>query len=484
MSFDATIRSRSWLRAHSQNLQGHLLWAAVAAGIEMLMISASAYGAFIAYNRIAYGSTPIRSDYGIASVTIGAVYGGLCLIDNQYDVLGDEWSQLGRSRGLATVAAAFVLLLAVGFLTDDLTGYSRGTFVVQLAVAALAQVVTRTILWQFIYEARKRKRWQGAGRVMLIMPGVNWTPEVRRCLSMQCDDVLKCYELDYVPSGLPVSFWLESRLEKIKGECRALQIGVILIVFDADNMNLVTRVASALSELPARLQLLPAGMTDLMQRSRIAPCGRLNVLELFCGPCSLRDRLLKRSMDFVAAIVLGVLTGPLLVIIAMLIKLDSKGPVLFRQTRHGFNNEPIQVLKFRTMVTSEDEGREFRQAIRNDRRITRVGRMLRRTNLDELPQLFNVLKGEMSMVGPRPHAVAHNEMYVDRIRGMWRRHNVKPGITGWAQVNGFRGETDTIEKMQKRIDYDLYYVANWSLMFDFKIMVMTLVSKQAYANAY
>jgi lipopolysaccharide/colanic/teichoic acid biosynthesis glycosyltransferase len=170
--------------------------------------------------------------------------------------------------------------------------------------------------------------------------------------------------------------------------------------------------------------------------------------------------------------------------VSILIKLDSRGPVLFRQLRHGFNDEPIKVLKFRTMTTFEDTRHEFRQAVRGDPRITRVGRILRRTNIDELPQLLNVLKGEMSMVGPRPHAVAHNEMYQDQIRGMSRRHNVKPGITGWAQVNGLRGETDTIEKMRKRVEYDLYYVANWSLVFDLKIMVMTLISKHAYTNAY
>src|SRR5262249_24091721 len=155
----------------------------------------------------------------------------------------------------------------------------------------------------------------------------------------------------------------------------------------------------------------------------------------------------------VASIALGVLVSPLLAMVAILIKLDSRGPILFRQTRHGFNNEPIQVLKFRTMTTCDGSRHKFSQAVRGDPRITRVGRILRRTNIDELPQLINVLRGEMSMVGPRPHAVAHNEMYENKIRGMWRRHNVKPGITGWAQVNGLRGETDTIEKMRRRIEY-------------------------------
>jgi exopolysaccharide biosynthesis polyprenyl glycosylphosphotransferase len=189
-------------------------------------------------------------------------------------------------------------------------------------------------------------------------------------------------------------------------------------------------------------------------------------------------------MDILVALAAGLLISPVLALIALLIKIESKGPVLFRQTRHGFNNEPIEVLKFRTMATCDDSGCHFRQAVRDDPRVTRIGRFLRRTNIDELPQLINVLKGDMSIVGPRPHAVSHNEMYEGKIRGMWRRHNVKPGITGWAQVNGLRGETDTIEKMRKRVEYDLYYVANWSFLFDLKIMIMTLLSKRAYENAY
>ena len=179
-----------------------------------------------------------------------------------------------------------------------------------------------------------------------------------------------------------------------------------------------------------------------------------------------------------------VLLWPLFLIVAVLIKLDSPGPVFFRQTRHGYNNEPIGVLKFRSMTTFDDSRDEFRQAVRDDPRVTRVGRFMRRTNIDELPQLINVLRGEMSLVGPRPHAVTHNDMFADQIRCMFRRHNVKPGITGWAQVNGLRGETDTFEKMQKRIEHDLYYVDNWSFFFDLKIMIMTVALKRAFTNAY
>jgi exopolysaccharide biosynthesis polyprenyl glycosylphosphotransferase len=249
-------------------------------------------------------------------------------------------------------------------------------------------------------------------------------------------------------------------------------------------MAFVTDAVAALSELPVRIQLLPIEMTEFMRHSRIGSCGKLRVLELLWGPSSLRDRLLKRSFDIVVAGALLALLWPLFLIVGVLIKLETPGPVFFRQTRHGYNNDPISVLKFRSMTTFDDARDEFRQAVRNDPRVTRVGRFIRRTNIDELPQLINVLRGEMSMVGPRPHAVTHNDMFADQILRMFRRHNVKPGITGWAQVNGLRGETDTFEKMQKRIEHDLYYVDNWSFFFDLKIMIMTVVLKRAYTNAY
>jgi lipopolysaccharide/colanic/teichoic acid biosynthesis glycosyltransferase len=168
--------------------------------------------------------------------------------------------------------------------------------------------------------------------------------------------------------------------------------------------------------------------------------------------------------------------------VAIAIKLDSPGPVLFRQTRHGYNNETIKVFKFRSM-TKADDG-EFVQAARNDSRVTRVGAILRRTNIDELPQLINVLRGEMSIVGPRPHATVHNKMFEGKISVFSRRHVVKPGITGWAQVNGLRGATETFEKMQRRVEHDLYYIDNWSFWLDLRIIVMTLFSKTAYTNAY
>jgi undecaprenyl-phosphate galactose phosphotransferase/putative colanic acid biosynthesis UDP-glucose lipid carrier transferase len=186
------------------------------------------------------------------------------------------------------------------------------------------------------------------------------------------------------------------------------------------------------------------------------------------------EQALKRSVDVLCAFVGIVMLAPLMLVTTLLIKLDSRGPVLFTQSRDGFNGRSFRVIKFRTMSVLED-GLFIRQATRGDPRVTRLGRWLRWTNIDELPQLFNVLRGEMSLVGPRPHATAHNNAYAQSIAAYAFRHHVKPGITGWAQVNGYRGETKTVDLMAKRVELDLWYINNWSIWLDTKILLRTLL---------
>jgi undecaprenyl-phosphate galactose phosphotransferase/putative colanic acid biosynthesis UDP-glucose lipid carrier transferase len=174
---------------------------------------------------------------------------------------------------------------------------------------------------------------------------------------------------------------------------------------------------------------------------------------------------------------------PLMLITSLLIKLDSRGPILFTQGRNGFNGCSFRIFKFRTMTVAED-GPIIQQATRDDPRVTGLGRWLRRVNIDELPQLINVLKGEMSLVGPRPHATAHNTKYEQQIAVYAFRYHVKPGITGWAQVNGFRGETRTLELMEKRVEFDLWYINNWSAWLDLKILLKTMISGLGQPSAY
>ena len=207
-------------------------------------------------------------------------------------------------------------------------------------------------------------------------------------------------------------------------------------------------------------------------------------LSVFEKPISDWNYVLKLIEDKLLGSIILLLNLPLLGIIALAIKLDSPGPVLFKQNRYGFNNELFEVFKFRTMFVDRPPEEGVPQATRNDPRVTRVGNFLRRTSLDELPQLFNVIMGTMSLVGPRPHAVEHNEQYDSLIQGYSARHRVKPGITGWAQVNGSRGETDTTEKMLERVRYDVFYIENWSLFLDIRILIMTLFVALSQKNAY
>jgi putative colanic acid biosynthesis UDP-glucose lipid carrier transferase len=196
------------------------------------------------------------------------------------------------------------------------------------------------------------------------------------------------------------------------------------------------------------------------------------------------NQVVKAIEDRLLGLLIFILISPLLLLIFIAIKATSPGPALFKQKRHGWDGRIINVYKFRTMkVHCEDQGK-VTQACKNDARITKLGAFLRRTSLDELPQFYNVLQGRMSIVGPRPHAVQHNELYKDQVNRYMLRHMVKPGITGWAQVNGLRGETDTLEKMQKRIEYDLYYIENWSFWFDLKIIFLTIFKGFINKNAY
>jgi Undecaprenyl-phosphate glucose phosphotransferase len=264
--------------------------------------------------------------------------------------------------------------------------------------------------------------------------------------------------------------------------CRRLKPDDILILAKQDGLTGLNGLVCSLSEVPAGLHVVMVEAATFLATARIVEFGNSVTMQVLRPPLSQLQQLAKRVFDVAVAAAGLVILAPLLTLVAFAIKLDSPGPVLFRQTRHGYNNETIKVFKFRSMMQA-DQG-EFVQAVRNDSRVTRVGAILRRTNIDELPQLINVLRGEMSIVGPRPHATAHNEMFEGKISVFSRRHVVKPGITGWAQVNGHRGATETLEKMQRRVEYDLYYIDNWSFWLDLRIIVMTVFSKNAYTNAY
>jgi Undecaprenyl-phosphate glucose phosphotransferase len=242
-----------------------------------------------------------------------------------------------------------------------------------------------------------------------------------------------------------------------------------------------------LRSLPIDIALAPDLVGFSVSRSAYAALGGVVLLQVFSRPLADWRLVMKGVEDRGLALLLLLLFAPVLLLIAVLIKFDSRGPVFFRQQRYGFNQQLINVLKFRTMYAHLEDRTAAQLATRNDRRVTRIGRFLRRSSLDELPQLVNVLRGDMSIVGPRPHALsarAADRLYEEVVEEYAARHRVKPGITGWAQVNGWRGETDTYDKIKKRVEYDLDYIENWSLAFDIKILLMTVAAVFRTENAY
>ncbi len=239
-----------------------------------------------------------------------------------------------------------------------------------------------------------------------------------------------------------------------------------------------------LGELPVNVHLCP-DLSDLtISPRKLAVLREAVMINVYERPLAGWASILKRTEDAVLSLLLLILFLPLMALIAVGVKLDSRGPVFFRQQRFGFNNNPIWVYKFRTMRVAAQDDTLVPQAQRSDPRVTRFGALLRRTSLDELPQLINVLRGDMSLVGPRPHAIAHNEFYAKCIDRYLHRHRVKPGITGWAQVNGLRGETPTVDTMHARVNHDLFYIENWSIWFDVWILLRTLTVGFMHPNAY
>jgi Undecaprenyl-phosphate glucose phosphotransferase len=276
-------------------------------------------------------------------------------------------------------------------------------------------------------------------------------------------------------------------IENLISMAREVRIDEILVALPWVADERILAILHELQVLPVNIRLCPEKVCYKFDVHNYSYHLGVPIFNLFDKPISGWDSVLKSLEDKILAIFILICIAPLLIIIAALVKLDSPGPVLFRQKRYGFNNQLINMYKFRSMYFDKQDSNAEQLTSRNDPRVTRIGRFLRRTSLDELPQFLNVLTGEMSIVGPRPHATeakAAGALYEDVVYQYAARHKVKPGITGWAQVNGWRGDTDTEEKIQKRVDYDIDYINRWSLVFDLKIILKTIFVVIIGQNAY
>jgi len=278
---------------------------------------------------------------------------------------------------------------------------------------------------------------------------------------------------------LPVS----GNLEQLVQQAREGQIDRVYITLPMRSEARIKWLVAQLSDTTVSVYIVPDVFIFELLHSRSQNINGVPTISIFDSPMTGANTIIKRLEDvLLSSLILCLIALPMLAI-SIAVKLSSPGPVFFRQKRYGIDGRPIEVWKFRSMRVMEN-GTDVVQATRGDNRITAVGAFLRRTSLDELPQFINVLLGDMSIVGPRPHAVAHNEQYRGQINSYMLRHKVKPGITGWAQVNGWRGETDTLDKMQKRVEHDLAYIHNWSLWWDLKIVFLTVFKGFIHKNAY
>jgi Undecaprenyl-phosphate glucose phosphotransferase len=465
----------------------------VAPVTETAIIALTVFGAWALYHLVLIGELASPLSYATAAGGLAALFSGSSAFARDYSIkrLLARREQLHSIFWRWTLACSFLVFAL--FMLQMTDSYSRGTMVVQY-LAGLATALTLRFIFAHAV-ARALDRGYLRGNNVVVIGEAPLTNQILRRLrgDSRGTQIAGAFALASPPLAAAVDPLLRDPAQvadetaKVLGEVEALArrvaIDDIVLCLPWSENERIRAFAEGLAIIPATIHLAPDHSWNWTRNPVLARIGVMHTVRISRAPLTLRDRILKRSFDIAAALALLLASAPLLALVAVLIKLDTPGPILFRQRRHGFNQREFRVFKFRTMTTLDD-GPVVRQATRNDRRITRVGRYLRSLNLDEVPQLLNVLIGQMSLVGPRPHALTHNNQYEEQIRLYARRHNVKPGITGWAQVNGLRGETQTVDQMRRRIEHDLYYIDHWSLFFDIKILVLTLFSPKTYRNAY
>jgi Undecaprenyl-phosphate glucose phosphotransferase len=397
------------------------------------------------------------------------------------------WRQLARLWLGWTMVIE--LLVATAFFLKMGSDFSRGWLLWWYVAGGLALLAFRVSL------AFAVRSWHRAGRLQrraVIVGGGEPASALIHALAAEPEnDVRICGIFDdrgadrvgASSAGIPML----GNLDELVDFCRSSRVDLLIISLPLYAESRLLQVFRKLWVLPVDIRLL-AHTSKLRFRPRAySYIGGVPFIDVADRPIADWDHIQKWLFDKVIGTLALIALTPVMALVALAVKLDSRGPVLFRQKRYGFNNELVEVYKFRSMYVEQSDANAARLVTKGDPRVTRVGRFIRKTSLDELPQLFNAVSGTLSLVGPRPHALqakADNELYQDVVDGYYARHRVKPGLTGWAQINGWRGETDTKEKIQKRVEHDLFYIENWSVLFDLYILVMTPFALLKADNAY
>ena len=454
--------------------------------IDVALIVATSCITGMVYYRIAYGDIDEIS----RCVQVGLLAASIFTISNvfrgEYRMPNFFAFKPHARRTIQLWNVTLICLLMLGFLAQVSVDYSRG-WIVQFYFATLAALVVSRFAIVRITALARAAGLVSAQRICLIGTGAHIGAFVQHYEPWTLGlNVVGCRFLTPVAATASAETRraaLDRDLAEAVASVRSLEPDAIYLLLPWSATEIIDRCAKTFLALPVEIHLGPEQILHKFDEVELAKVGPLASLQLTRLPLSRAEVMQKRCFDLVLASLALIALTPLFVIVAILIKLDGPGPIFFVQRRYGFNQQPFRIIKFRTMRASED-GAVVPQTTRDDPRLTRIGRWQRRWNVDEIPQLFNVLAGDMSLVGPRPHALSHDHDYERRISLYARRHNVKPGITGWAQINGYRGEIDSDEKIRKRVEYDLFYIDNWSLWLDLKIIARTLLSPAAYRNAY
>ena len=448
--------------------------------IDFLIVS---FGLPLVY--FAYRFPDWDERYLLAGAVAGLLYIFIAELAGNYRSWSAQRYHLDLMRVLYSWGAIVFIVLLIGYVGKVSAVFSRTSVLIWFGVTPLLLIAWRIVgirlmvgVMSGVHQRKRAVLWGGGDLADQLVAAIDASP----WLGMQIvdrvgEDAAPCAAPDRAETGV------RSQVEELVRRAEAGEFEVLYLILPATSRATVEHLVDRLSDTTVSVFMVPDYFTNSLFHGHWSTLEGIPVVSVFHTPFWGTDGWLKRTEDLVLASLILLLVSIPMLLVAAAVKLSSPGPVLFRQRRYGIDGKEIEVWKFRTMRVCED-GAVVTQATKGDPRVTPVGGFLRRTSLDELPQFFNVLRGEMSIVGPRPHAVAHNEEYRKKIKGYMLRHKVKPGITGWAQVNGWRGETDTLDKMARRVEHDLWYIRNWSVWLDLEIILLTALRGFTGKSAY
>ena len=441
---------------------------------EPILVMIAGVVAFI----LRHGFTWPSSDYELTILGAGAVYAVVAALMGCYRQLNLRHAWQAIPRLALALFATLLLVVAVLFLLKTSEEFSRFWLAIWLVTGVVHLLGLRLWAEHFLRRASKRGKWQRhvaiygmSGKTMPVLDELHGLGKIGLVLVGVYENDESKVSADMRASGLYRGGLAQLQADSLNG-----RIDDIIVAIDITQHPQATALLDQFHAMPSNVfYCLPLPFFGRVQQDILI--SGVPLVQVYHKPPEGQSVWMKRALDVTVSGLALVAISPLMLTIAMLVKLSSPGPVFFRQQRGGFNGQTFEMLKFRSMrvgaAAVKDESGKEKQATQDDPRITPIGKFIRKTSIDELPQLINVLRGDMSLVGPRPHAMSHDTYYANMVDRYASRQKMRPGLTGWAQLNGWRGETDTIEKMAKRVEYDIWYIENYSLALDLKILFLT-----------